>query len=56
MLSAKQGNDWYHFYNVFGMMRSLSVDWTQDLPHSKPALYHLAIEEVVGLDENSSIS
>jgi len=21
MLSAKQGNYWYHFYNVFGMMR-----------------------------------
>ena len=25
MLSAKQGNYWYHFYNVFGMTRSL--DW-----------------------------
>ena len=24
MLSAKQGNYWYHFYNVFGMMRSLN--------------------------------
>jgi len=23
MLSAKQGNYWYHFYNVFGMTRSL---------------------------------
>jgi len=22
MLSAKQGNYWYHFYNVFGMTRS----------------------------------
>jgi len=22
MLSAKQGSIWYHFYNVFGMMRS----------------------------------
>jgi len=21
MLSAKQGNYWYHFYNVFGMTR-----------------------------------
>ena len=26
MLSAKQGNYWYHFYNVFGMRRSLSGD------------------------------
>ena len=33
MLSAKQGNYWYHFYNVFGMMRSLTGDWTRDLPH-----------------------
>ena len=40
MLSAKQENYWYHFYNVFGMTRSLTGDWTQDLPHSKPALYH----------------
>ena len=24
MFSAKQGNYWYHFYNVFGMMRSLT--------------------------------
>ena len=37
--SAKQGNYWYHFYNVFGMTRSLTWDWTRDLPHSKPALY-----------------
>ena len=29
------------FYNVFGMTRSLTGDWTQDLPHSKPALYKL---------------
>ena len=36
MFSAKQGNFWYHFYNVFGM----TGDWTRDLPHSKPALYH----------------
>ena len=28
-------------------MRSLTGDWTQDLPHSKPALYHQAIEEEV---------
>ena len=40
MLSAKQGNYWYHFYNVFGMTRSLTGDWTRDLPHSMPALYH----------------
>ena len=26
MLSAKQENYWYHFYNVFGMMRSLTGD------------------------------
>ena len=40
ILSAKQGNYWYNFYNVFGMRRSLTGDWTRDLPHSKPALYH----------------
>ena len=44
MFSAKQGNYWYHFYNVFGMKRSLTGDWTRDLPHSKPTLYHEAIE------------
>ena len=27
------------------MTRSLTVDWIRDLPHSKPALYHKAIEE-----------
>ena len=44
MFSAKQGNfNWYHFYNVFGMTRSLTGDWTRDLPHSMPALYHEAI-------------
>jgi len=26
MFSAKQGNYWYHFYNVFGMTRSLTGD------------------------------
>ena len=31
MLSAKQGNYWYHFYNVFGMTRSLTRNWTWDL-------------------------
>ena len=35
------------FHYVFGMTRSLSGDWTRDLLHSKPALYHLAIEEAV---------
>ena len=40
MFSAKQGHYWYHFYNVFGMTRSLTGDWTRDIPHSKPALYH----------------
>ena len=40
MLSAKQGKYWYHFHNVFGMTRSKTGDWTRDLPHSKPALYH----------------
>ena len=39
MFSAQQGNYWYHFYNVFGMTRSLTGEWTRDLPHSKPALY-----------------
>ena len=29
MLSAKQGNYWIHFYNVFGMTRSLTGDWTR---------------------------
>ena len=38
--SAKQGKHWYHFYNIFGMTRSLTGDWTRDLPHSMPALYH----------------
>ena len=38
MFSAKQGNYWYHFYNVFGMTQCLTVDWTWDLPHSKSAL------------------
>ena len=42
MLSAKQG---YHFYNGFGMTRSLTGDWTWDRPHSMPALHHKAIEE-----------
>ena len=28
MFSAKQWHYWYHFYNVFGMTRSLTGDWT----------------------------
>ena len=36
MFCAKQGNYWYHFYNVFGMTRCLAGDWTRDLPHSMP--------------------
>ena len=31
LLSAKQENYWYHFYNVFGMTRSLTGDWSWDL-------------------------
>ena len=38
MLSAKQVKYWYHFYNVFGMTRTLTGDWNRDLPHSMPAL------------------
>ena len=41
MLSAKQENYRYHFYNVFGVTRSLTGDWTRDLPHSNPALIPL---------------
>ena len=40
MLSAKQGNYWFLFYNVFGMTQSLTGNWTRDLPYSMPALYH----------------
>jgi len=38
MFSAKQGNYWYHFYKVFGMTRSMTGDWTCDLPHSTTRL------------------
>ena len=44
MLSAKQGNYWYHFYNVFGMTRSLTGDWTRDLPH-----YKMTMETIIFL-------
>ena len=40
IFSAQQGHYWDHFYNVFGMTRSLTGNWTRDLPHSKPTLYH----------------
>ena len=33
MLSAKQRNYWYCFYKVFGMKRSLTGEWIQDLLH-----------------------
>ena len=33
MLSAKQVNYWYHFYNVFGMTLSLTGDWTRTWSH-----------------------
>ena len=35
-----KGTTGTNFYNVFGMTRSLTANWTWDLPHSKPALYH----------------
>ena len=56
MFSATQGNHWYHFYNVFGMTRSLTGDCTRDLPHSKPALYHQVIEETVLKQLNISVN
>ena len=30
MFSAKQGHYWYYFYNIFGMTRSLTGDWTRE--------------------------
>ena len=32
MLSAKQGNYWYHCYNAFGITRSLTGDWNPGPP------------------------
>ena len=32
IFSAKQGHHWYHFYNVFGMTRSFTGDWTRGPP------------------------
>jgi len=34
-----KGTTGTNFNNIFGMTRSLTGDWTRDLPHSKPALY-----------------
>ena len=45
MFSARQGHYWYHFYNVFGMTRSLTGDWTRDLPHSKPCIEYKVIKD-----------
>ena len=39
MLSAKQGNHWYHFFNVWYDAASIR-DYTLDLLHLKRALYH----------------
>ena len=35
MFSAKQGNYCYHFYNIFGMTRSLTGDWNPGPPALK---------------------
>ena len=58
MLSAKQESNWNHFYNVFDMTRSLTGDWTWDLPHSKPVLYHKEAvvtwpESITRIDRNN---
>ena len=42
MLIAKQGNYWYHFITSLVWRDPWLRDWTRDLPHSKPALYHYA--------------
>ena len=36
-----------HHTTRLSRRRSLTGNWTRDLPHSKPALYHKAIEEAV---------
>ena len=43
MFSAKQWHYWYHFYNVFGITRSLTGDWTRDLP--KPSCSTFVFEK-----------
>ena len=42
MLSAKQGKYWYHCYNVLGITRSLTGDWTRG-QHSTLRLYYNAV-------------
>ena len=54
MLSAKQGNYWDHFYNVFGMTRCLTGDWNRDLPDSMPVLYQYAIDESLSNHESAN--
>ena len=49
MLSAKQGNFWYYFFNVFGMIRFLTGDWTRDLTNLEPALYHYCYAIILDL-------
>ena len=44
MFSAKQVQYWYHFYNVFGMTRSLTWDWT--LKHFKSTTLHKGIHNI----------
>ena len=33
MLSAKQGNYWYHFYNVFGMTHLIGQELADNFEH-----------------------
>ena len=54
MLSAKQGNYCYHFYNVFGMTRCLTGDWNRDLPDSMPVLYQYVIDESLSNHESAN--
>ena len=49
MLSAKQWNYWYHYYIVFGMTRSLTGDWTRDLPHSKVNVFKCTLAVFHGM-------
>ena len=51
MLSAKQENYWYHFYNVFGMTRSLSGGIEPDHAYIKS----LSMDPVIVLLIKSSI-
>ena len=40
MLSAKQGNYWYHFYNVFGMTRAPSFNIVKNKIQTQVILVH----------------